>query len=344
MIPSFPSTHAKRIRRRNGWILAARVGLILVMLVVSMNTGLIRISPGGILRILFGGGTAREHMVLFDFRLPRIVISLLVGAGLAVSGCILQSLSHNGLADPGILGVNAGASLVVVLFIAFYPSTTAAPLFFLPVLAFAGAALTAFLIYRLSYHREEGLLPTRLLLVGIAVAAGISAVLIVLTLRLSPQNYDFVAKWLVGSVWGTNWSFVLALLPWIVLLLPCAYFQARTLNVLQMGDSLAVGLGVALERKRLLLLAVAVGLAGSCVAVSGGIGFVGLIGPHLARRLVGPRHEILLPASALTGGLLLIIADTLGRVILPTSEIPTGIVVAVVGAPYFLYLLSRSKA
>lgn len=343
MNPSYPSAHAKHIRRRNRWILATLAGLILAMLVISMNTGLIRISPGGILRTLLGGGTAREHMVLFEFRLPRIVISLLVGAGLAVSGCILQSLLRNALADPGILGVNAGASLVVVSFIAFYPSTEAAPVFFLPALSFAGAALTALMIYRLSYRKEEGLLPTRLLLVGIAVAAGIGAVLIVLTLRLSPQNYEFVAKWLVGSVWGTNWSFVLALLPWMLILLPTAYFQARTLNVLQMGDSFAIGLGVALKRKRLLLLAVAVGLAGSCVAVSGGIGFVGLIGPHLARRLVGPRHEILLPASALTGGLLLIVADTLGRAIMPTSEIPTGIVVATIGAPYFLYLLSRSK-
>ncbi|MCL6457543.1 MAG: iron ABC transporter permease [Gorillibacterium sp.] len=343
MNPSLLSPNARRIHARNRIVLFILGVLILIVFIISMNTGLIRISPLALLQTLLGGGTEQQQMVLFDFRLPRIVIALLVGAGLAVSGCIMQSLSHNALADPGILGVNAGASLVVVLFISFYPATALAPIFFLPFLALLGAGSVAVIIYRMSYKRHEGLVPTRLLLIGIAVAAGINSITMVLTLRMSPENYQFVATWIAGSIWGSNWKFVLALLPWIVVLLPYAYYHARTLNVLQLGDHLAVGLGVPLERKRLILLGIAVGLAGACVAVSGGIGFVGLIGPHLARRLVGPKHEILLPASALAGGLLLITADTVARMIMPASEIPTGIVVAVIGAPYFLYLLARSK-
>lgn len=167
--------------------------------------------------------------------------------------------------------------------------------------------------------------------------------MIVLTLKLDPQKYQFMATWLAGSIWGSNWKFVLALLPWIVVLLPLAFYKARVMNILNLGENSATGLGIPVEKERLLLLAVAVGLAGSSVAVSGGIGFVGLIAPHLARRLVGPKHELLLPASAMTGALLVIVADTIGRWLMQPTEIPTGIVVAVIGAPYFLYLLSKVK-
>jgi iron complex transport system permease protein len=318
--------------------------LILIVFVISMNTGFIRLSPLEIIKTLFGASTQKHHLILYEFRLPRIVISVLVGAGLAVSGCMLQGISRNALADPGILGINHGAGLMVVIFISFYPTNTAAPIFLLPVLALIGAGLTAALIYGLAYKKHEGLSPTRLILVGIAVAAGISAVMIVLTLKLDPQNYQFVAVWLAGSIWGSNWKFVLALLPWVLILLPYVCWKARVLNILNLGDEVATGLGAPVEGERLRLLAAAVGLAGSCVAVGGGISFVGLIGPHLARRLVGPKHQLLLPASALSGALLMIAADTLGRWILQPTEIPTGIVVAVIGAPYFLYLLAKSKA
>ncbi|MGG1658432.1 FecCD family ABC transporter permease [Brevibacillus sp. NRS-1366] len=332
-------------KRKRGFAVMAVLGiLILIAFIISMNTGFIRLSPADLLMTLLGSGTDKQNLILFDFRLPRIVISILIGAGLAVSGCIIQGISRNALADPGILGINAGAGLMVMLFISFYPSTAAAPVFLLPVLALVGASLTAALIYILSYKRHKGLSPIRILLTGIAVAAGMSAAMIVLTLKLSPEKYQFVATWLAGSIWGTNWKFVLSLLPWIVLLLPYVFFKARVMNVLNLGEELATGLGAPVSREQVKLLAAAVGLAASCVAVSGGIGFVGLIGPHLARRLVGPKHEMLLPAAALAGALLVIVADTIGRWILQPSEIPTGIVVAVIGAPYFLYLLARTKS
>ena len=317
--------------------------LIIVVFIICMNTGYSKLTPIDVLKTLFGMGTRNQNLILFDFRLPRIVIAMLVGAGLAVSGCIMQGVSRNALADPGILGINAGAGLVVMLVVAFYPSTSAAPVFMLPVLAMIGASLTAMLIYGLAYSRTEGLSPTRLLLTGIGVAAGISAVMIILTLRISPEKYQFVATWLAGSIWGSNWKFVLALLPWIVVLLPYVFTKARVLNVLNLGEQTASGLGAPVERERLKLLAAAVGLAASCVAVSGAIGFVGLIGPHLARRLVGPKHQFLLPGAALTGALLMLIAEVTSRMILQPQEIPVGVVVAVIGAPYFLYLLSRSK-
>ena len=325
-------------------VLSALAVLIVVMFVISMNTGYIRLAPLDVVKTLVGAGTEKQELILFEFRLPRIVIAVLVGAGLAVSGCILQGLSRNALADPGILGINAGAGLMVILFISFYPVNEAAPVFFLPFCALLGAGLTAALIYVLAFNKHEGLQPTRLTLTGVAVAAGISAAMIVLSIKLDPDRYQFVATWLAGSIWGTDWKFVLALLPWLLVLLPFVFYKAGVLNVLNLGDHVATGLGAPIEKERLGLLAAAVGLAASCVAVSGGIGFVGLIAPHLARRLVGPKHQYLLPASALTGGLLMIVADTVGRSLLQPSEIPTGIVVAVIGAPYFLYLLAKTKA
>jgi len=334
----------RRKRTRGTLVLIVLAALIIGVFMLSMATGYSKLTPMELLRTLFGMGTEKQSLILMQFRLPRIVISVLIGAGLAISGCVMQGISRNALADPGILGINAGAGLMVMLFISFFPSKGAAPVFLLPVLALIGAGATAALIYALAYKRHEGISPTRLLLTGIAVAAGISAAMIVLTLRLSPENYQFVATWLAGSIWGTSWKFVLALLPWIVVLIPFVIYKARAMNVLSLGEQTATGLGAPVERERLMLIAAAVGLAGACVAVSGGIGFVGLIGPHLARRLVGPKHQILLPTAALAGALLVLTADMIGRVILQPSEIPTGIVVAVIGAPYFLYLLARSKA
>lgn len=335
--------HERKDRKRKIVILSVIGALIVLVFLISMNTGVIRLSPVEVIKTLFGSGTDKQNLVLFEFRLPRIVISVLIGAGLAISGCVMQGISRNELADPGILGINAGAGLMVMLFISFFPSTTAAPIYLLPVLALIGAGLTAALICVLAYKKNEGFKPTGLLLTGIAVAAGISAAMIVLTLKLSPEKYQFVATWLAGSIWGSSWKFVLALLPWTVVLLPYVMYKAQVMNVLNLGESMATGLGASVTREQLKLLAAAVGLAASCVAVSGGIGFVGLIAPHLARRLVGAKHQMLLPVTALVGALLVITADTLGRWIIQPSEIPTGIVVAVIGAPYFLYLLSRSR-
>ncbi|WP_310828818.1 FecCD family ABC transporter permease [Paenibacillus pedocola] len=338
------SPAVKPRRSRDITIISLLAILIIVMFVISMNTGLMRLSPLDVLHTLLGGGTEQQKLILFDFRLPRIVISILVGAGFAVSGCILQGLSRNALAEPSTLGINAGAGFAVIIFISFVPDTTAAHIYVLPLMALVGAVLTAALIYGLSYRREDGLSPTRMILIGIAVGAGIYAFQLILSLRLDPQNFQFVSIWLAGKIWGGDWRFVLALLPWIVILLPYTFYKSRVLNLLSLGDQTSAGLGLPVEKERILLLAAAVILSGACVAVSGGIGFVGLIAPHLARRLVGPKHQVLLPACALVGALLLITADTIARWILQPAELPTGIVVAIIGAPYFLYLLARSKA
>lgn len=318
------------------------VFLIIIIFFISLNTGSIYLTPAEVILTLFGQGTEQQNLILFDFRLPRMVIALLVGTGLAISGAVLQGIVRNPLADPGIIGINAGAGLSVMLFLSFFAVTTMISIILMPFLAFLGAAGAAFIIYVLSYKRSEGITPMRLVLTGIAVAAGINALMIVLTLRLNPETYQFLATWLAGSIWGSDWQFVLALLPWLVILIPFVYSKAMVLNILHLGEETSIGLGANLEKERRVLLASAVGLAAASVSVSGGIGFIGLIAPHLTRQLVGDKYEYVIPVSGLVGALLLLLADMIGRFI-KQPEVPAGIIVAVIGAPYFLYLLARLK-
>lgn len=335
--------YKRKVAVRNTAILIGCAAVLVLSFIISMNTGYTRLSPLDTLRTLFGGGTAKENLILFDFRLPRIVISVLVGMGLSLSGCIIQGVSKNALADPGLLGINAGAGLMVILYVMFFGTQSFLSVFTLPFLALAGAGITAIAIYALSFKKSEGIAPMRLILTGVAIQAGISALTTLLVVKLDEDQFDFVATWQAGSIWGSNWRFVLALLPWLLLLIPYVLYKARVLDVLNMGDDVAYGLGTSVERERRALLAAAVALAASCVAVSGSISFVGLIAPHLARRLVGPKHTILLPTCALTGAMLVSAADSVARVIVQPAEIPTGIMVAIIGAPYFLYLLAKSR-
>ncbi|WP_134698796.1 iron ABC transporter permease [Ammoniphilus sp. YIM 78166] len=339
---SIQQANQKLVKKRLR-ILAILLALILLSFVVSINLGQIYLDPVQLFKTLFGLGTAKEELILFEFRLPRIMISILIGMGLAVAGCILQGVSRNELADPGILGLNQGAGLMIVIYISFFQTQTVNHLIALPIAAFVGSAFTAFLVYVFSYRKNEGIDPTRMVLVGVGLAAAISGAMIIFTVRLRPEEFQFIAKWLSGHIWGKDWNFVLVLLPWILILLPLAYSKAKILDLLNLGDKLAVGLGLNIQRERIYLLLIAVGLAASCVSVSGMIAFVGLIAPHLARRLVGSNHAFLIPGSALIGALLVLNADTIARMILQPSGIPTGIVVAILGAPYFVYLLIRVK-
>ncbi|TQR25192.1 FecCD family ABC transporter permease [Bacillus safensis] len=309
----------------------------------SLNTGTLKLSPVMVVKTLFGFGDFQSETVLFDYRLPRIVVTMLAGIGLGIAGGILQSLSRNPLADPGIIGLNAGAAFGLIVFVTYFHALEGNPSLLIPLFTFGGGLLAAAVIVLLAYDRHEGLVPIRLILVGIAVAAGFSALTLYLSLKLDEDTYTFASRWLVGNVWGRDWIHVLALLPWIVCLVPLTLMQSNTLNALTLGDAVASSVGVHVQRKRLLLLTLAVGLASASVSMTGGIGFIGLVAPHLARRLVGSLHQYFLPVSALLGLLILVSADTIGRSIFAPNAIPAGVVVAFIGAPYFLYLLTKTK-
>ncbi|MCY7616738.1 MULTISPECIES: FecCD family ABC transporter permease [Bacillus] len=317
--------------------------LTAAVVLYSLNTGTLKLSPLVVVKTLFGFGDFQSETVLFDYRLPRIVVTMLAGIGLGIAGGILQSLSRNPLADPGIIGLNAGAAFGLIVFVTYFHALEGNPSLLIPLFTFGGGLLAAAVIVLLAYDRQEGLVPIRLILVGIAVAAGFSALTLYLSLKLDEDTYTFASRWLVGNVWGRDWIHVLALLPWIVCLVPLTLMQSSTLNALTLGDAVASSVGVRVQRQRLLLLTLAVGLASASVSMTGGIGFIGLVAPHLARRLVGSLHQYFLPVSALLGLLILVSADTIGRSIFAPNSIPAGVVVAFIGAPYFLYLLTKTK-
>lgn len=320
---------------------SALVLLIAIAGLLSLNFGVVSISPSEVLQTFLGNGSGKQELVLFQIRLPSIVLAILIGAGMAIAGAILQAITNNELADPGILGINSGAGLAVVLYIAYFQHLGSYNVYLLPIFAFAGALLTAALIVLLAW--KGGFQSIRLVLVGIGVNAGLAALLIAFQLKMNPIDFMKAVVWLSGDLWATQWKYVWALLPWYMILIPFALYKVKSLNVLTLGSSISTGLGIAVARERLILLLVAVSFAGLGVSCGGGIAFLGLIAPHIARRLVGAKHGYMLPVAALLGALILLLADTIGRNIVLPAEIPAGIVVSLISAPYFIYLLMRTK-
>ncbi len=308
----------KQKRLRFWTIISILVIGIIVFSFLSLNLGAISISPKEVVQTLMGQGSDRQELVLFKFRMPGIILALLIGAGLAVSGTIMQGITQNGLADPGILGINSGAGFAIVLFLYFFqgviPATSALSTYMLPFIALIGAFTAAILIYAIAW--KKGVSPIRLVLVGIGVNAAFGALLTILQLRMDPQNYRQVTIWLSGEIWSANWNFVFALLPWMLILIPIAINKARNLNVFHLGDDVASGLGTHVERERGILLLIAVALAGASVAAGGAIAFLGLVVPHIVRKLVGPLHQYVIPISALLGAFILMAADMIGSNIL----------------------------
>ncbi|MGG6431509.1 FecCD family ABC transporter permease [Anoxybacillus sp. D401a] len=334
---------APYLRKKQRVILLILFLFICTTAVISMGIGYSSLSYDRLIPVLFGEGTFKEQFVLFSIRLPRIAITLLAGMALAISGAILQVVMRNDLADPGVVGINAGAGVAVALFFLFIPIQAASFAYIIPFVAFLGALLTAIMIYILSYNKQTGLQPIRLVLIGIGFATAFSGLMVVLISGADRTKVDFIAKWLAGGIWGLDWAFVLALLPWLIVLVPFILYKAPRLNVLQFNDPVAIGIGVSLDRERLVLLLVAVALAASAVSVTGGIAFVGLMAPHIARALVGPRNELSLPVAMLMGGALLLLADTIGRTLVEPDGLPAGVLVSLIGAPYFVYLLWKKK-
>jgi iron complex transport system permease protein len=318
--------------------------LTIALLVFSINYGQYNMSPLDVVQTLLGLNTDHPDyrnyaLVVHTFRLPRILVAFMVGAALATAGTLMQGLTRNPLADPYLLGVSGGASIAAVAMIVWLPTV---PTAYLPFAAFFGGVTEAALIVLLGWKRD-GTAPMRLILIGIGMGAMVAAITTTLLLFGDINDVQQAYVWLTGSVYGRTWDHVTALAAWLLIFMPLAFLTARALNLLNLGDDTAKGLGVSVERTRLFALFVSVALTAAAVAIAGTIGFVGLIAPHICRRLVGPAHEGLLPISALFGGLLVVSADLIGRWVIAPSELPVGIVTAMIGAPYFALLLIRSR-
>lgn len=330
-----------RLRRRQQLTFWTLLALLIATLVVSIGLGPASLSYDRLLPTLLGNGSFKEEFVLYSLRLPRLLITVMAGMALALSGAILQGITRNELADPGIIGINTGAGVAVALFFLYFPTDVGSFIYLLPIAAFFGALVTATAIYLFSYDRVQGLQPIRLILTGVGFSMALSGIMVILISSTRREKVDFIAKWLAGNIWGTDWIFVYSLLPWLLVLIPLTFYKANKLNLLALNEPVAIGVGVAIEKERIQLLLTAVALAAAAVSVTGGISFIGLMAPHIARALVGPRHQFFLPIALLLGGWLLSFADTIGRNIAGPDGVPAGIVVALIGAPYFIYLLLK---
>lgn len=276
-----------------------------------------------------------NYYVLMDYRLPRLLLALFVGAALAVAGVLVQGIVRNPLASPDILGINHAASLASVSALLLIPSL---PVTALPLVAFAGGMAGLFLLKMLANTRQA----MKLALTGVALSACWASLTDYLML-LHPQDVNSALTWLTGSLWGRDWTFVKIAVPLLMVFLPLSLRFCRDLDLLALGDARAATLGVSVSRTRFRGLLLAVAMTATGVAVCGPISFIGLVVPHMVRKITGGRHRRLLPVSALTGALLLVIADLLARVIHPPLELPAGVMTAIIGAPWFVWLLVRMR-
>ncbi|MBW5471007.1 iron chelate uptake ABC transporter family permease subunit [Brevibacillus formosus] len=312
--------------------------IVIAVAVVSLGMGEMKIASLDVIKVLLGIGSEENALIVEQFRLPRIVIAILVGAALAVAGAIMQGLVRNPLASPDILGVSGGASVFAVGFLILFET---ASIKWLPPIAFLGATLTTFLLYALSW--KKGVTPLRLVMigVGIKIAAGAIVTMLIMFSPFLLQNKALL--WLTGSIYGVDWNDVFMILPWVVGLILVAGFLARRVNIQQLGDDLATSLGSSLQLDRFLLLMICAALTGTAVSVGGDISFVALLAPHIAKQLIGPSFGGAMTLSAFLGAIIVLLADLIGRMAFSPIEVPVGVFTSAIGAPFFIYLLYKNR-
>lgn len=314
------------------FILAIMFVFFMVSFIMSVSLGATRITLQELFQALYIEREGLVYHIIMNIRLPRTIVGVLVGICLALSGAILQGVMRNSLASPNIIGVSSGAGLAATICIVLVPSWT----YFTPIAAFVGAFTTTIIIYILSY--KNGIRPLRMVLAGIAVSSFVSAI-INLILIYYPDRVADTLSFTIGSLNLSLWSDVRLLLPYAVVGIVLSLVFARTINVLMLGDEIANSLGVRVELSRFLFIALASLLAAASVSVVGLLGFVGLIVPHIVKLLVGSDYRYVYVGSIFLGGSIVIVADTISRVIAAPMEIPVGITMALIGVPFFLYLL-----
>jgi len=332
----------------------ALAGLLVVTMAISMTTGASGASAWTIVRSWFGlvpSGeidAVRDYAVIYNIRLPRMILGVLIGAALAVSGLLMQGLFRNPLADPGLVGVSAGAGLGAVSIIvlgttALAPLTALLGMYSLQLASFLGGLVTTLILYRVATRSGQTAIAT-MLLAGIALGALAGAVTGVMVYMATDSQLRDLTFWGLGSLSGANWTKIMASGPIIIVALAVAAFLGKGLNALTLGEATANHLGVPVQRFKSVVIVAVAAATGASVAVSGGIGFVGIVVPHLLRLVIGPDHRYLLPASALLGASFLLMADAVSRIIVAPAELPIGIVTAAVGGPFFLWILLRKRA
>ncbi len=303
---------------------------------ISNAVGTMKISVPDIVHTLFNKEEGPMRQVIWNIRLPRTIVAGLVGTNLAVSGCILQGVMRNPLADPHIIGISSGAGLAGIIILILFPQLS----YLVPPAAFIGAMGAAILIYMLAW--KGGIQPLRVILAGVAVSSLLSALISGLLVFYS-DRVSGALMFMSGGLSARSWPHVRMILPYTIIGCIAAFIMSEKQNILVLGDDTARGLGLNVETDRMILTAIAAVLAASSVSVAGLLGFIGLIVPHTVRLLIGSDHKYLIPGSAILGAGLLILSDTLARTMFSPQEIPVGVITATLGAPFFLYLLRRER-
>lgn len=322
--------------------------LLVVVVILAVGVGAVKMTPLQVVSIFLSplgippleAFEDQQAAVLYAIRLPRVLLGVLVGAGLAIAGTAMQGLFRNPLADPGLLGISSGAGLAAAISVVF--NLQVFGIYSLPVAAFIGSLASTAIIYLMSQERGRVNVAT-MLLSGIAINALCGAGTGLMTFLATDEQLRTITFWGLGSLGGAIWPSVTSATPLILISIFILPLTARALNAFMLGESGAAHLGVPVQQMKWLIISLVALSVGASVAVSGTIGFVGLVVPHLLRLIIGPNHQTLIPASAFLGAILLVLADLVARTIAIPSEVPIGIITALLGGPFFLYLLQKGK-
>jgi iron complex transport system permease protein len=314
-------------------------------ILLSLSFGQKIISVGRIIEVVFLGKKGGDALIINTIRMPRTLVALFVGASLGLSGAILQGVIKNPLADPNVVGIVDSGSVGALLFLTLFTdpknNSLTVSVFYMPVFAFAGAITAVFLVYFMAYRK--GVTPYRLILIGIAIAGAAKALTSILIINGPVVFIKDAQLWITGTIYGTNWTHVKLLGIWTIVLIIIALASIRELNVHSFEDNTVKGLGSKVERKRFFFMLLSAALASGAVAVGGGITFVGLMAPHIARKLTNSNFENMIPLSCFIGGMIVIIADLAARVLFYPLDLPVGIFTAGIGAPFFIYLMIKNR-
>lgn len=331
--------------KRNILIFLIITFIALLSIILSLSVGKVYIPILTVVKTILGVGSEGDALIINTIRFPRTLVAFFVGASLGLSGTILQGVVKNPLAAPNIIGITDSGSVGALIFLTLFTdpknNSLTASIFYLPVFAFLGALMAVFIVYILAF--KKGVTPFRIILIGIAISGAAKAITSILIINGPVVFIKEAQLWVTGTVYGTNWTHVKLISVWFLALFIVTMIFIREMNVQNLDDSISIGLGSSVEKNRFILMVLSAALAAGAVAVGGGVSFVGLISPHICRKLTNSSFENIVPLSILVGGIIVVLSDIAGRTLFSPLDLPVGIFTSGIGAPFFIYLLMRNK-
>lgn len=314
--------------------------ILFLLIFVYLSVGYGSLGFHNLFVTFLGNGGFKNEFILFSIRLPRVLILIIAGGFLSISGAVFQTLFKNSLADPGIIGINSGAGVFITIFFLFFPIDTRNFIYLIPIVGFSGSLIVAFFLLFISFEKEKGINNNKLIMFGLGLSIALSGLMVVLISSSERVKVEFITKWLNGNIWGADWPFILATVPWILVLI-LIFSKHKVLDILALKEESSIGLGLNIMKEKSVLFLAAVSLAAVAVSVAGSLSFVGLIAPHIAKSIWGNRAKNYLFTSFFMGSILLVFADLIGRNIIPPEGVATGTIFSIIGAPYLIYLIAK---